>query len=142
MDVYQNYKKYREYVPEYGQWKEQRNLQEAKRLEYIKRNPDLINKDDLQRSKALLHAIDVMDEYSQKNAEDMEVATEMAASQAISFVNYVGIGVGALTMAIPIVRKGLESLYCNRLYRKYCCKFPYYGMGCKNSGWCFSSGSF
>lgn len=110
MDVYQNYKKYREYVPEYGQWKEQRNLQEAKRLEYIKRNPDLINKDDLQRSKALLHAIDVMDEYSQKNAEDMEVATEMAASQAISFVNYVGIGVGALTMAIPIVRKGLESL--------------------------------
>lgn len=66
MEVYQNYKKYREYVPEYKQWKEERNNQEAKRLEYIKRNPDAINKDDLQRSKALLHAIDVMDEYSQK----------------------------------------------------------------------------
>lgn len=65
MEVYRNYKKYRQYVPEYEEWKKQRNLQEAKRLEYIKNNPDAVNKDDLQRSKALLHAIDVMDEYSQ-----------------------------------------------------------------------------
>ena len=101
MEVYQNYKKYREYVPEYKQWKEERNNQEAKRLEYIKRNPDAINKDDLQRSKALLHAIDVMDEYSQKNAEDMEVATEMAAGQAIEIVNMAGLGAGMLTMALP-----------------------------------------
>lgn len=110
MEVYQNYKKYREYVPEYKQWKEERNNQEAKRLEYIKRNPDAINKDDLQRSKALLHAIDVMDEYSQKNAEDMEVATEMAAGQAIEIVNMAGLGAGMLTMALPPVSKGLNSL--------------------------------
>ena len=110
MEVYQNYKKYREYVPEYKQWKEERNNQEAKRLEYIKRNPDAINKDDLQRSKALLHAIDVMDEYSQKNAEDMEVATEMAAGQAIEIVNIAGLGAGMLTMALPPVSKGLNSL--------------------------------
>ena len=51
-----------------------------------------------------------MDEYSQKNAEDMEVATEMAASQAISVVNYIGLGAGLLTMAIPPVARGLESL--------------------------------
>ena len=110
MEVYQNYKKYREYVPEYKQWKEERNNQEAKRLDYIKRNPDAINKDDLQRSKALLHAIDVMDEYSQKNAEDMEVATEMAAGQAIEIVNMAGLGAGMLTMALPPVSKGLNSL--------------------------------
>ena len=110
MEVYQNYKKYREYVPEYKQWKEERNNQEAKRLEYIKRNPDAVNKDDLQRSKALLHAIDVMDEYSQKNAEDMEVATEMAAGQAIEVVNMAGLGAGMLTMALPPVSKGLNSL--------------------------------
>ncbi len=110
MEVYQNYKKYREYVPEYKQWKEERNNQEAKRLEYIKRNPDAVNKDDLQRSKALLHAIDVMDEYSQKNAEDMEVATEMAAGQAIEIVNMAGLGAGMLTMALPPVSKGLNSL--------------------------------
>ena len=110
MEVYQNYKKYREYVPEYKQWKEERNNQEAQRLEYIKRNPDAINKDDLQRSKALLHAIDVMDEYSQKNAEDMEVATEMAAGQAIEIVNMAGLGAGMLTMALPPVSKGLNSL--------------------------------
>ena len=114
MEVYQNYKKYRQYVPEYEEWKRQRNLQEAQRLEYIKNNPDAVNKDDMQRSKALLHAIDVMDEYSQKNAEDMEVATEMAASQAIEIVNMAGLGAGMLAMALPPVKNGL-----NQLSKKY-----------------------
>ena len=44
MEVYQSYKKYREYVPEYNNWKEQKNTQEAQRLEYIKRNPNAANK--------------------------------------------------------------------------------------------------
>lgn len=51
-----------------------------------------------------------MDEYSQKNAEDMEVATEMAAGQAIEIVNMAGLGAGMLTMALPPVSKGLNSL--------------------------------
>lgn len=79
MEIWQNYKKYKEYIPEYKQWSAQQDLQQAKREEYLKQHPDKVNQEDIRRGQILLHAIDVMDEYSQSNAEDMEVATEMAS---------------------------------------------------------------
>lgn len=110
MDVFNNCKKYQQYKPEYANWKKEQDLREAQRQEYLKKNPSELNTDDVQRGQSLLYAIDVMDEYSQKNAEDMEVATEMAASQAISLVEMAGIGLGTATLAIPGVTSKLKNL--------------------------------
>lgn len=94
MDVYNNYKAYQKYLPDYPQWRDEQDLNRAKKLEYLKRNPDKINSDDIERGKTLLHAIDVMDEYSQANAEDMEVATEFATGQIVGLATTLGMVAG------------------------------------------------
>lgn len=104
MDVVNNYKSYKKYVPEYSNWRDKQDLDREKRLEYLKRNPDKINSVDIQRGKALLHSIDVMDEYSQSNAEDMEVATEFAASQVTALATMTGILLGAPLSALKSVK--------------------------------------
>ena len=95
MEVLNNYKDYKKYLPEYLSWRDDKDLAIARRLEYLKKNKDKINPDDIQRGKILLHAIDVMDEYSQSNAEDMEVATEFATSQILSLATMGGMILGA-----------------------------------------------
>ena len=39
MGIFADYKDYKVYNPEYKPWKDKRNLDEAKRLEYLKQNP-------------------------------------------------------------------------------------------------------
>ncbi len=95
MEVLNNYKDYKKYLLEYLSWRDDKDLAIARRLEYLKKNKDKINPDDIQRGKILLHAIDVMDEYSQSNAEDMEVATEFATSQILSLATMGGMILGA-----------------------------------------------
>lgn len=70
-----NYLEYRKHKPEYKLWKQNRNLQTAKKLEYIKNNPidEKQKEEDIKRAKVILAAINTMDEYSQSKAEDMEV---------------------------------------------------------------------
>ncbi len=80
MSTFGDYKTYKKYEPLYSNWKNQRDMVEAKRAEYLRLNPDKVNQEDLQRGKALIRAIDIMDEYSQKRAENMEIATETAVS--------------------------------------------------------------
>ncbi len=75
MSKINDYLEYRKYKPEYQNWKNNRNLQTAKKLEYLKSNP-IDNKqkdDDIKRAKIILNAVNTMDEYSQSRAEDMEV---------------------------------------------------------------------
>ena len=95
MEILSNYKNYRQYLPEYSNWADKQDLENAKRLEYLKRNPDKMNEGDIQRGKNLLHAIDVMDEYSQANAEDTEVATQMATGQVVGLVTTAGIALAS-----------------------------------------------
>lgn len=109
MDVFDNYKKYRQYKPEYTEWKKNQDLQEAKRQQYLKNNPAESNNEDIKRGKALLHAIDVMDEYSQTNAEDMEVATEMAAGQVTGLVDMAGILLGFALINVPAVKNRMAK---------------------------------
>ena len=78
MSMFGDYKAYKKFEPQYPQWRKQREDLNEKRLEYIKQNPEIRNNEDIQRGQILLRAIDIMDEYSQKRAEDTEVATEMA----------------------------------------------------------------
>ena len=58
-----------------------------------------LNQEDIQRSKTLLRAIDVMDENSQKRAEDMEVATETVVSTGLEIASTAGmLLIGALVL--------------------------------------------
>ena len=82
MGIFQDYKQYKTYEPQYEFWKSRKDLEEAKRLEYLKQNQidDKTKNEEIQRGKALLRAIDVMDEYSQSRAENMEIATQQAVN--------------------------------------------------------------
>ena len=95
MSMFGDYKSYRLYEPAYPEWKKNLDLMEAKRLAYIEKHPEIINNDDIQRGKILLRAIDIMDEYSQKKAENMEAATEPVISMGLELAGFAGMGLGA-----------------------------------------------
>ncbi len=103
MSTFSDYKLYKQYEPEYSGWKLQRDTQNAKRLEYLKKHPELNNKQDIQRAQSLLRAIDIMDEYSQKRAEDMEVATETVVGYAMDAAAFIGMGAGLFLCKIKPV---------------------------------------
>ena len=65
MSTFGDYKSYKQYEPYYANWKQMRNYKEAQQEKFISLHPDKINKVDIQKSEALLRAIDSMDEYSQ-----------------------------------------------------------------------------
>lgn len=94
MSIFGDYKSYKKYEPLYSSWKFERDSSNAKRLEYLNQHPELRNNEDLQRAQSLLRAIDVMDEYSQKRAEDMEVATENIVGIGLDIAMFGGVGLG------------------------------------------------
>ncbi len=95
MSMFGDYKSYRKYAPIYPEWKNNRDKLEAKRLAYIEKHPELINEADIQRGQILLRTIDIMDEYSQKKAENMEAATEPVISMGLELASFAGFGIGA-----------------------------------------------
>ena len=112
MGIFSDYKAYKKYEPQYAIWKSDKDDKEAKKLEYLKQNPigEDVKIKEVQRGKALLRAIDVMDEYSQSRAENMEIATQQAMSFMNMLAQYGGLGLGFLAMLLPPVRKGLDAL--------------------------------
>ncbi|MCR4880419.1 MAG: hypothetical protein K6A44_00485 [bacterium] len=112
MGIFSDYKAYKKYEPQYALWKDDKDKSEAKKLEYLKKNPvdEKTKQEEIQRGKALLRAIDVMDEYSQSRAENMEIATQQVMGVANTLAQYAGVGLGFLTMLLPPVRKGLDVL--------------------------------
>ena len=104
MSMFGDYKSYKKYAPQYAEWKNARDLSEAKRQEYLRRNPSELNPDDIQRSKALLRAIDIMDEFSQKKAEDMEVITETVVGYGLQGALYVGTFLGFLASRLKPIK--------------------------------------
>ena len=100
METVNNYLEYRSHKGEYENWEKEKNTQEAKRIAYIKRNgiDERQKQEDIARAKAVLNAVDVMDEYSQTRAED----TEMAIQQIAGIVTQV-----ASTLLTPLLLLGL-----------------------------------
>lgn len=78
MEVLNNYLNYRRHKKEYSEWEQQKLEQEAKRAAYLKRNgiDEKQKENDIKRAKAILNAVDVMDEYSQVRAENTELAIQ------------------------------------------------------------------
>ena len=117
MSIFGNYKAYKTYAPQYKDWKASFDLENAKRQKYLQNNPQELNNEDVKRGKALLRAIDTMDEYSQKRAEDMEVATE----SVIGIAEYIAVMGGtflgmALTKTKPI--QNLLNKYAKDIAKK------------------------
>ena len=95
MSTFGDYKSYKKYEPTYVSWKKNQDIIEAKRMAYLKQNPKTVSNEDIQRGKTLIRAIDIMDDYSQKRAEDTETATETAMSMVLELLMFVGMGIGA-----------------------------------------------
>lgn len=104
MSMFGDYKSYKQFEPQYAQWKNARNIAEVKRNEYLRLNPQEINSDDIQKSKALLRAIDVMDEYSQEKSEDMEIITETVVGQGLEIALSIGTFLGILASKLKPIR--------------------------------------
>ena len=115
MSTFGDYKSYKNFAPQYSEWKTTRDFAEAKRITYLKQNPHEIREKDIQKSKTLLRAIDVMDEYSQKRAEDMEIATESVVSNVMEIALMLGsvLGMGlyfAVMAAKGQLPKAIEGI--------------------------------
>lgn len=91
MEILNSYLEYRNNKPKYAKWKQQRNERAAKKELYFKNNP--ISKAEkqkhLQKARAILDAVDIMDEYSQVRAENAEIAVEALQQFAISIISLV-----------------------------------------------------
>ena len=110
MSMFGDYKAYKKYEPAYQSWKSERDILNAKRVEYLKKNPEKINKDDIKRGETLIRAIDIMDEYSQNYAENMEVATEAVSGLALEGALFGGIALGGLVSVMKPVRNYLKKI--------------------------------
>lgn len=107
--MFGDYKSYKLYAPQYAEWKSARDLAETRRQTYLKQNPNEIKTQDIQTSKTILRAIDIMDEYSQKRAEDMEVAAESVVSMGLEVALVIGAGIGFLTTRLKPFQKLIEK---------------------------------
>lgn len=110
MDIFKNYKAYRQFRPQYDQWKTEREKQEAKRLAYLEKHPELKKEEEIQRGKTLLKAIDILDEYSQSSAENTELATEIVSQQILGVISLAGSAVGFGAMYLKPFRKYFEKM--------------------------------
>ncbi len=114
MSTFGDYKSYKKYEPAYVSWKKNQDIVEAKRMAYLKQNPDAVSDEDIQRGQTLIRAIDIMDEYSQKRAEDTEAATEAAMGMALEFLMFGGAGLGFLAGRLKPVQKLISKLSKNK----------------------------
>ena len=110
MSMFGDYKAYKHYEPAYASWKQSRDIMEAKRLEYLKQHPEEFNPEDVQRGKTLLRAIDIMDEYSQKRAQDMEIAANTGAETAIMLTELAGISLGLASSKLKTVQNLMNKI--------------------------------
>ncbi len=116
MEILDNYKEYRKYKPEYNAWANERALTEAKRINYLKKNnitPET-NKSDIERAKAALNAVDVMDEYSQSRAEEMEMTIQSASSAVAELGATAGMVLAALSLLSKNIASACDNFFKNK----------------------------
>ena len=109
MSMFGDYKSYKKFAPQYTEWKSKRDFQEAKCIKYLQENPNAVKQADIQKSKAILRAIDVMDEYSQRKAENAEVATESIVSTGLELAMMAGMGLAFLAIQLKPLQNLLKK---------------------------------
>lgn len=120
MKVFQNYSEYLHEKKNYDAWKDSRNILEAKRLAYVKKNsiPKEQWDSDVKRAEAVLNSIDIMDEFSQSRAEDMEVITEQVKGLIVEAGMYGSIGLSTLLLLSKSLRNNFKALLKEKKYGK------------------------
>ena len=58
MSTFGDYKSYKKYEPAYASWKNRQDIQESKRIAYIKQNPNEISKEDIPIESQIILIID------------------------------------------------------------------------------------
>ncbi len=114
MDMFKDYNTYKQYQPQYAKWKEARDKQEAKRLAYLEKHPELIKEEDIERGKTILQAIDILDEYSQAKAENTEITTKVISQEILTWLSFAG---GAAGFAVMRKIKPLQQ-HLDKMFKK------------------------
>ena len=112
MEALTNYIDYRKNKPSYKSWKNSQDEKEAKRLAYIEkyRISEEQKQEDIKRAKAVLNAVDIMDEYSQSRAEETEMLTQPVMQTIASITSTLGMGLGFLLVSNKKIGKLLSNL--------------------------------
>ena len=82
------------YKNEYLIWNNNKKTQEAKRQEYLRKNPDAIKDYDLQRAKILLSAVDIMDKSVSVNSDHINTFVESITSFGLGYATILGAATG------------------------------------------------
>ena len=98
------------YKNEYSSWRENKNLQAAKRQEYLRRNPDSIKDYDLQRAKILLNAVDMMDKSVSEKSNKTSVAIESMTNLGLGYAAVGGAALGFLLTKLKFVKNGIDKI--------------------------------
>lgn len=112
MEILTSYLDYRKNKPLYKPWRKSQEDKEAKRLVYIEKNGigEEQKTQDIKRAKAVLDAIDIMDEYSQSRAEDTELITQSLVQQLTSTATQVSMLAGFAIFNIKPIKNGLGKI--------------------------------
>ena len=112
MEILTSYLDYRKNKPLYKPWRKSQEDKEAKRLAYIEKNGigEEQKTQDIKRAKAVLDAIDIMDEYSQSRAEDTELITQSLVQQLTSTATQVSMLAGFAIFNIKPIKNGLGKI--------------------------------
>ncbi len=114
MPVINSYNLLQTYNNDYLTWNEQKSLQNAKRQEYFRRNPDAIKDYDLQRANILLSAVDMMDKSIVEKSDKMSVLFESATSVGLGYAAVGGTALGFLITKSKVVKNAI-----NKFVQKY-----------------------
>jgi len=98
------------YKNEYSTWRETKDMNSAKRQEYLRRNPDKINDYDLQRAKILLNSVDMMDKSTSSKSEDADTVFDSLTSFGLGYAAVGGTALGLLISRLGFVKKGIEKI--------------------------------
>ena len=97
------------YRNEYSTWRNEKDLQSAKRQEYLRRNPDAIKDYDLQRTKILLNIVDMMDKSIIHKSDNISVAFESATSLGLGYAAVGGSALGFLISKLDFMQKFIQK---------------------------------
>ena len=102
-NIFQTYKN------EYSSWQNDKNLQAAKRQEYLRRNPEALKDYDLQRAKILLNTVDMMDKSVLNKSDNISVAFESVTNLGLGYAAVGGSALGFLLSKTKFVKKYIDK---------------------------------
>lgn len=110
MPAINSYNLLQTYNKDYLTWNENKNLQNAKRQEYFRRNPDAIKDYDLQRANILLSAVDMMDKSIVEKSDKMNVVFESATSVGLGYAAVGGTALGFLITKLKVIKNAIDKI--------------------------------